>query len=125
MTLVYIDSMLGAALYYDPRPFVVGHFTPLILHKPNNGFPADHVLWSAATGAIMFPSNKYLSLTLWLLTILVGAARIHAGIHYPIDIVGNVVVAIAVAAIVYLFIRRMKVFRDSTDPRPTQASREL
>src|SRR5260370_42636289 len=106
LPVVYILSMLGGALYYDPRPFVVGHFTPLIPHKPNNGFPSDHVLWSAATAAIVFPSNKYLSLILWLLTILVSASRVYVGVHHPIDIVGSIAIAILVAFIVYLIIRR-------------------
>ncbi len=57
LPLVYIVSILGGALYYDPRPFVVEHFAPLISHKPSNGFPSDHVLWSAATAAIIFPSG--------------------------------------------------------------------
>src|SRR6266851_3970575 len=115
LPLVYIVSILGGALYNDPRPFVVGHFTPLIPHKPNNGFPSDHVLWSAATAAIVFPSNKYLSPLLWVLTVLVGAARVHAGVHHPIDIVGSMLMAIVAASIVYLIIRRMKMFRDATD----------
>jgi undecaprenyl-diphosphatase len=109
LPLVYIVSMIGGALYDDPRPFVVGHFSPLIPHKPNNGFPSDHVLWSAATAAIIFPSNKYLSLILWLLTILVGAARVHAGIHHPIDIAGSALMAIGVAAFAYFMISRINV----------------
>src|SRR6266404_1411511 len=121
LPLVYIVSILGAALYDDPRPFVVNHFVPLIPHKANNGFPSDHVLWSAATAAIVFPSNKYLSLILWLLTILVGASRVYVGVHHPIDIVGSVAMAIVVASIVYSIIRRMKLFSDSTNSRPTQA----
>src|SRR5712692_2571521 len=125
LPLVYIVSLLGGALCDDPRPFVVGHFVPLIPHKANNGFPSDHVLWSASTAAIIFLSNKYLSLILWLLTILVGAARVYVGVHHPIDIVGSIAMAILVASIVYLIIRRMKLFRDSTKSRPTQASREL
>ena len=115
LPLVYLISLLGGAFYYDPRPFVVEHFTPLIPHKPSNGFPSDHVLWSAATAAIIFPSNKYLSLLLWVLTILVGAARVRAGVHHPIDIAGSILMAIVAASIVYLIIRRMKMFRDATE----------
>ncbi len=125
LPLVFVGSILGGALYNDPRPFVVGHFVPLIPHKANNGFPSDHVLWSAATAAIILSSSKYVSLILWLLTILVGASRIYVGVHHPIDIVGSIAMAILVASIVYLIIRRMKLFRDSTNSRPTQASREL
>ena len=115
LSLVYLVSLLGGALYYDPRPFVVEHFTPLIPHKPSNGFPSDHVLWSAATAAVIFPINKYLSLILWLLTILVGASRVHAGVHHPIDIVGSMLMTIVVASIIYFIIRRMKMFRGATE----------
>ncbi len=125
LPLVYLVSLLGGALYYDPRPFVVGHFAPLIPHKPNNGFPSDHVLWSTATAAIILPSNEYLSLLLWLLTILVGASRVHAGVHHPIDIVGSITIAVLVTAVVYLVIGRIELFRDSTNSRPTQALRKL
>jgi undecaprenyl-diphosphatase len=125
LPLVYLVSILGGALYYDARPFVVDHFTPLIPHKPSNGFPSDHVLWSAATAAIVFPSNKYISLILWPLTILVGASRVYVGVHHPIDIAGSIAIAILVAFIVYLIIRRTTLFRNSTNSRPTQASREL
>ncbi len=113
LPLVYIVSLIGGALYDDPRPFVVGHFTPLIPHKASNGFPSDHVLWSAATAAIIFPSNKYLSLILWLLTILVGASRVHAGVHHPIDIVGSMLIAIVVAAVVYHFVKGRNISGDS------------
>jgi len=125
LPLVYIVSILGGALYNDPRPFVVNQFVPLIPHRANNGFPSDHVLWSASTAAIVFPSNKYLSLILWLLTILVGASRVHVGVHHPIDIVGSIAMATGVALIVYLIVKRMKLFRYSTNSRLTQASREL
>lgn len=114
LPLVYIVSIIGGAFYDDPRPFVVGHFSPLIPHKPNNGFPSDHVLWSAATAAIIFSSNRYLSIILWLLTILVGAARVHAGVHHPIDIAGSVLMAIVVAAFVYFMISRIKALRSIT-----------
>src|SRR5713226_3299518 len=99
LPFVYLVAILGGALYNDPRPFVVKHFVPLIPHKANNGFPSDRVLWSAATAAIIFLSNKYLSLILWLLTILVGASRAYVGVHHPIDIVGSIAMAILVASI--------------------------
>ena len=71
----------------------------------------------------MFPSNEYLSLVLWVLTILVGVSRIYVGVHHPIDIVGSIAMAIVVASIVYFIIGRMKLFRDFTNSRPTQAAR--
>src|SRR5712664_2223365 len=119
LPLVYIVSILGAALYDDPRPFVVNHFVPLIPHKANNGFPSDHVLWSAATAAIIFPNNRYLSLILCVLTILVGASRVYVGVHHPIDIVGTILMVIVVAGLVYFIIKKMNLFRYATYSKVT------
>ncbi len=117
LPLVYVVSLLDGALYNDPRPFVVGDFVPLIPHKANNGFPSDHVLWSAAMSAIIFPGNRYLSLILWVLTILVGASRVYVGVHHPIDIVGSILMVILIAALTHFIIKKMNLFRYATEPK--------
>lgn len=101
LPLTYIASKVGALLYNDPRPFVAGHFIPLVQHEPDNGFPSDHVLLCAGIAAVIYPSRKGLSLILWALTLLVGVSRIHTGLHHPVDIIGSTIMAIVVAAIVY------------------------
>src|SRR3989442_12390590 len=58
LPLVYIVSIIGGAFYDDPRPFVVGHFSPLLPHKPNNGVPSHHVLCGAATSELIFSSTR-------------------------------------------------------------------
>src|SRR3979409_1476675 len=62
LPLTYIVSKIGALLYNDPRPFVAGHFIPLIPHEPDNGFPSDHVLLCAGIAALIYPSSRSLSL---------------------------------------------------------------
>jgi undecaprenyl-diphosphatase len=101
LPLTYIVSKIAALLYADPRPFVSGQFIPLIPHEPDNGFPSDHVLLCAGLAAVIYPSSKSLSLILWALTLLVGMSRVHTGLHHPIDIIGSIIMAIVVAAIVY------------------------
>ena len=104
----YIVGKLCGYLYDDPRPFVTGHFSPLIPHGADNGFPSDHVLLCASIAAILYPSNRSLSLSLWALTLLVGASRVRAGIHHPIDIVGSISIAVVVAWLVYRAISRSR-----------------
>ena len=77
--------------------------------------PVLQNLYGDSNESIIFLNNKYLSAILWLLTMLVGAARVYVGVHHPIDIVGSILMAIVVASIVYLVVRRMKMFRDATD----------
>lgn len=44
LLLTYLLGLLAGHLYYDPRPFVVGNFTPLIPHTPDNGIPLEVTL---------------------------------------------------------------------------------
>lgn len=101
LPIMYIVLKIVALLYFDPRPFVVDHFIPLIPHEPDNGFPSDHTLLSAATAAIIYPYAKRLSLALWLLTLLVGASRVYTGVHHPVDVLGSILIAIVVSVLTY------------------------
>ncbi|MDE2188621.1 MAG: phosphatase PAP2 family protein [Patescibacteria group bacterium] len=107
---IYIVSKIGAWLYFDARPFVVGHFTPLIPHDPDNGFPSDHVLLVSAIASIIYPFSKKTSAMVWAIAILVGISRVYVGIHHLIDVVGSVVLSIVISALAYFvfdkFIRK-------------------
>ena|SRR2546426_3391159 len=114
LPLAYVVSKIAALLYNDPRPFVTGHFAPLIKHEPDNGFPSDHVLLCASIAALVYPSNKGLSLVLWALTLLVGLSRVYTGLHHPVDIIGSMLMAIVVAALTYRIVARKKLTTGST-----------
>ena len=121
LVVAYLVSLLAGSLYYDPRPFVVGHYTPLIPHKPNNGFPSDHVLWSAAIAAIIFPNSKFLSLALWILTAAVGIARVYVGVHHATDVIVSMVIAAAVTSLVYYCLKGLNIFnRSRKNPKKLQ-----
>jgi undecaprenyl-diphosphatase len=102
MGLAYGLGKVAAYLWYDPRPFVVGNFAPLIPHAANNGFPSDHMLLGAAIASVVFAHNRPLGLVLWGLALAVGAARVLGGIHHTVDLAGSIVIAVAaVAAVEY------------------------
>lgn len=90
LPLSYVVAKLVSRFYFDPRPFVQGNFTPLIEHAPNNGFPSDHALLGAAIAFAIFHFNKKLGIFLFFLAILVGTARIFAGVHHFTDIAGSI-----------------------------------
>ncbi len=89
LPFAYAIAKIAGHFYFDPRPFVVGHFTPLIPHAADNGFPSDHTLLASAVAATVFYFNKRLGLLLFVLALFVGAARVLAGVHHPMDIVGS------------------------------------
>ncbi len=104
LPVMYIFLIIAGMIYFDPRPFVVGDFLPLIPHAPDNGFPSDHTLLCSATASIVFFYNKKFSGVLWLLTALVGTSRVYTGLHHPLDIIASVVMAMTVAFIVWKFV---------------------
>lgn len=110
--LAIISSLIALALalvigsfYYDPRPFVIDHFIPLIPHSPDNGFPSDHTLFGMVAAATMFIYHRKIGILLGILAILVGIARVIAGIHHPIDIIGGVLIAFAATSIAWLILK--------------------
>ncbi len=103
--LAYALGKLGSAFYYDPRPFVVGHFTPLIAHAANNGFPSDHTLLAAALASVGMFWDRRLGVVLWLLAILIATARVYVGVHHTVDVVGSMGFGIVGVSLWYLVLR--------------------
>ena len=107
LPLAYILAKIAGHFYFDARPFIVGNFTPLISHAADNGFPSDHTLLAGALAATtMCFKNRCLSTTLWIIAILIGIARVYAGIHHPIDIIGSLVIAALAGTVAHFVLRR-------------------
>lgn len=104
LPLAYVTAKILSTFYYDPRPFVVGNFLPLLPHAPDNGFPSDHTLLSGAIAAVIFFFHRKLGLVLFAIAVLVGVSRVLAGIHHVVDIVGSLVIALAVTYVVFKYL---------------------
>ena len=104
LALTYLLALLASHLYYDPRPFVLGNFTPLIPHAPDNGFPSDHALLVSAIAIIGSYLNRKLGAALWVFGLLVAIARVYVGVHHPIDVTASICISILATSIVYFCI---------------------
>ena len=109
LPLILIVSLIARELYFNPRPFVVGGFEPLIPHEPDNGFPSDHTLLTAALASVFIFFHRRASVVLWILAALVGLSRVFAGVHHLTDILGSVAIAILVSSVVYKILKLRKV----------------
>jgi undecaprenyl-diphosphatase len=105
--LALILSLVARELYFNPRPFVIGGFEPLIPHKPDNGFPSDHMLLVGTIAAFMGLVHKKTSLWLWAIAIFIGLSRVYAGVHHLVDILGSVLIAILSALAAYAIIQKL------------------
>ncbi len=78
--------------YVSPRPFAAQEMdmiiTPLIsVSDPFGSFPSSHTAFFAALAVTMYFCNPRIGKFFLVATILIGVARIGAGVHWPVDIV--------------------------------------
>ena len=103
-------SKLISLVYFHPRPFMDKLGTLLVHHGADSSFPSDHTTFMAsiALTLLFLPSTRRLGDWLLLLAVIGGLARVYIGVHYPLDILGSLVVSLASAGIVVSLAPRLK-----------------
>ena len=90
--------------YNVQRPFAALGFSPLI-SESGWSFPSGHMAWFFALVAVMWFVNRTWGTWYLVLTVLMGIARIYAGVHWPLDILGGIVVGVASGYFVHWLFR--------------------
>lgn len=101
----FLLAKLGSHFFFDPRPFVAGHITPLFPHIPDNGFPSDHTTFGATFAFVGFFYARRWGLVMMPIAVAVGVARVLTHVHSWIDIIGGVAVGLC-ATVIALSITR-------------------
>lgn len=101
-TIAYILAKLGSAIFYNARPFVAEHSIALFKHGADNGFPSDHTLLAASIAFTLFAASKRWGISFLVVAVIIGASRIIANVHHPIDIVGSLFFALIGGIVAYL-----------------------
>lgn len=107
-----ISFVIGKLLEHvitSPRPFMVEHVQPLILHAAGNSFPSSHTLLAMAVASIVFVYNKKLGVFSAVLALLVGVSRVIAKLHYPQDILGSIAIAVGVTYLSWRILKNDRV----------------
>jgi len=88
--------------YYHARPFEALGFQSLI---PESGasFPSGHMTFLFALGLVVWLYNRKFGYWFLGLSFVVGLARIAAGVHWPLDILGGILIG----ALSALFIHKL------------------
>jgi undecaprenyl-diphosphatase len=108
MTFAYALARVAGDLYNNPRPFIVGHFKPLIEHAADNGFPSDHTLLAATLASVIFYFNKRMGVVLWAVTFVIAASRVFAGVHHVEDTLASMLIAIAAVFAAHFIVRAIR-----------------
>jgi undecaprenyl-diphosphatase len=85
------NAMIGLA-WYHARPFVVGAGHAFMRHAPDSSFPSDH-------GTVMFTAARRFGMALLPLACAVAWSRIFLGIHWPMDMLGALGMAVGAALV--------------------------
>ncbi len=94
-------SYVCGALWPHPRPFVIGLGHVFFAHKPTSSFPSNHTIIIAAFAFALILDRRWAGWG-WLAlagALLVGTSRVYLGVHFPLDIVGGMLLAPLAAAI--------------------------
>ena len=92
------------------RPFEVGGIRELIFHRPTYSFPSDHAAAIFAISfSLWFSGYKKLSMAIFVMGIIISFFRVATGIHYPSDILGGIIVALAASYLIDLFDKPLEI----------------
>lgn len=94
-------ARLAGLLFQHNQPFAVDGFEPLVWHDVDNAFPSDHMLIGGVFASVAFLGNRRVGLVLWACALLVGLARMLAGVHYGVDVLASAVLALAAVFVAY------------------------
>ncbi|MFZ6845242.1 undecaprenyl-diphosphatase [Undibacterium sp. RuTC16W] len=85
-----------SALWQHPRPFMMGLGRTLIPHVADSSFPSDHLtlLWSVSFSFLSYQPFRSIGAAFTLLGLPMAWARIYLGIHFPLDMLGAILVAV-------------------------------
>lgn len=95
-------------LFPTPRPYLVLGATPLTMTFPKDGsFPSEHTAAAWALALTVWQHSRKIGFWFLLGAVLVSIGRILSLVHYPIDILGGILIGVATS----YFFEKMHLFR--------------
>jgi undecaprenyl-diphosphatase len=93
MLALGINQMIGW-LWPHPRPFVMGVGHTFLDHAPDSSFPSDHgTIFACIALTLLLNGVTRLGVVTLLAGLAMAWARVFVGVHFPLDMVGAVIVA--------------------------------
>jgi undecaprenyl-diphosphatase len=94
--------------YEHPRPYVFYEVEPLI-QSLGNSFPSGHMAFIWALAGVIFFYNRRWGTAYFVFSLLMGAGRVFAGVHWPLDILGGIFIGLTSALLVHRFLKNSQV----------------
>jgi undecaprenyl-diphosphatase len=101
VSIALLAAQAICSVWPHPRPFMLGLGTTLIPHAPDPSFPSDHLtfVWTAACSLLLHGRTRRAGAMLALAGVPTAWARIYLGVHFPLDIMGSMLIAVVSATL--------------------------
>ena len=74
-----------------------------LIKETGFSFPSGHASFFMALACAIFISHKKAGYLFMFFALLIGIARIIAGVHFPVDILGGFILGYAISRVIYFF----------------------
>ena len=81
--------------YHRPRPFLT-HDVIKLISETSWSFPSGHTLFFFALSTSVYLYNKKWGWAFFVASLIMAFARVVAGVHYPTDILGGIILGVGV-----------------------------
>lgn len=92
-------------IFQTLRPFVADTSMHALFIEPGYAFPSGHATFFMALASSLWFYHKRLSIFFGISAVLIGLARISSGVHWPIDILGGLILGCVVGTGSYYLLR--------------------
>lgn len=97
---LFVAQIIGH-LWFRDRPFLHHDAYLLITHASDASFPSDHAVGGFSLALPFVFARRRLGWVLLALATILALSRVIVGVHYPSDVVGGAVVALASASVIW------------------------
>jgi undecaprenyl-diphosphatase len=103
--VAYIVASILKIFIHTPRPFDAFSFVHPLISETGFSFPSGHATFFMALAVAIFFYHKKAGYVFMFFALLIGLARIIAGVHFPVDILGGFILGALVSYLFAFFLR--------------------
>lgn len=95
--------------FYDrPRPFEILDIIQLVRYDLGHSFPSGHAAFFFAFSYVIWARNKTLGALFFVISAMIGIARIFAGLHWPADVLAGAAIGVLAGWLMTVCLRKYK-----------------
>lgn len=99
--VAWIIAFLIKRYFPTVRPFITNGREIDVLMRPTDGaFPSEHTTLAFALAVTVYMHDRKVGWVFLISALAIGAARVLANVHYPIDILGGAFLGTLVAVVI-------------------------